>query len=156
MLWLTTYIGLEFSTQKNCVKGKIIRVSKSSTNIWCPILAGIHRVIALWWASASLDTPLHACREAGKWWGTKAAHITYQLHTIIGAQYGLAPVNISAYSLCTSRAMAMMCTDIYSGAFGSLVIGAQMRCSMKQWLHHVPEGLIHLDLWFPLSTSGKD
>lgn len=101
-LWTATYVGLEFTNQKNGIKGEIIGLGKSGSNTWCPMLAVIHCIIALYWVHAPPTMPLHAYSTAGHWYGVTASHITAQLQVAaltMGTQYGLLPANISTCSL---------------------------------------------------------
>ena len=98
-LWGTTYVGLEFMNKKNGVKGKIIGLGKSGSDVWCPVLASIHCIIALHHDNAKLTTTLHAYKCNDQWWGIAASHITSQVHAAaqaMGTQYGINAPDISA------------------------------------------------------------
>jgi len=114
-LLTAAYCGLEFSTQKNCVKGEVIGLGLSQHPDWCPVRATVRRVIALRRAHAPPDTPLHAYFHQGRWCGVTSANVTAQLRvavTAIGATYGLQPSDICARALRCSGAMALLCAQV--------------------------------------------
>jgi len=77
---------------------RIIGLGKSGSIVWCPILAFIHRVIALHHDDVKPTTPLHTYKMHDKWWGITASHIT-SLHTsaqVMGTQYGIEAQDILA------------------------------------------------------------
>jgi len=116
-LHAATYCGLEFSTQKNGVKGEIIGLGRSGHSFWCPVLAVVRRVLALRSWQASGSTPLHAYFDRRRWFGVSSSHVTAQLRSAVlamGASYGLVPSDVSARALRASGAMALLCAQVDS------------------------------------------
>jgi len=114
-LGTATFCGLEFSTQKNCVKGEVIGLGLSRHPDWCPVRATVRLVVRLRRANAPPHTPLHAYLHHGRWCGVTSANITAHLRiavAAIGAGYGLHPADICARALCCSGAMALLCADV--------------------------------------------
>mmetsp|Transcript_9230 Transcript_9230/g.13387 ORF Transcript_9230/g.13387 Transcript_9230/m.13387 type:complete len:350 (-) Transcript_9230:545-1594(-) len=131
-----TYCGLEFSTQKNGVKGEIIGLGRSGSSLWCPVLAVVRRVLALRAWNAPPPTPLHAYVDRGKWFGVTASHVTAQLRSAVlamGAQFGLAPADVSARATRTSGAMALLCAQVDSDRIR--LIGRWRSDEMFRYLH---------------------
>ena len=123
-LHAATFIGLEFTNQKNGIKGEIIGLSHSQLPIWCPVKATICRVLTLY-AKPRHHKPFHTYCKYHCWYVVTAAYITAYLLVaacVVGLSYGIFSTNISAQSLCASGAMALLCADINSDRI-SLLLG---------------------------------
>ena len=108
-------MGLDFTNQKNGVRGEIIGLGKAGSDVWCPLLATICCIMALHTSNAQPFTPLHAYYANHHWWGTTMGHITSQLHAAImamGSTYGLMPSEVSSHTLRSSSTMAMLCSNV--------------------------------------------
>ena len=132
-----TFAGLEFTNQKNGVRGEVIGLGRSVRgDQWCPVGATIRRVIALRHANAPPHTPLHAYLQDGRWCVVSGSHITDQLRLavrVIGQQYGLQPSDISARSLRCSGAMALLCASVDTDIIR--LIGRWRSDEMFRYLH---------------------
>ena len=94
MVWSDTYVALEFTTQKNGVKGELIGLGKSGQDFWCPVRAVIRRVLHLRQHHAAAPTSLHCFfdRHTSRWLGINSGHVTAHLRGAVlamGASYGL-------------------------------------------------------------------
>jgi hypothetical protein len=137
-LWSATYVALEFSSQKNGVKGELIGLGKSGHDFWCPVRAVIRRVLHLRRHRAAAPTPLHCFfdRNANHWLGINSAHVTAHLRgavLAIGASYGITAPDITARALRCSGAMAMLCADIDTDRIR--LIGRWRSDEMFRYLH---------------------
>ena len=132
-----TYSGLEFSNQKNGVRGEVIGLGRSARgDRWCPVDATVRRVMALRNAGAPPSTPLHAFFHQGRWCVVTCLHVTDQLRLavrVIGSQYGLQPADISARSLRCSGAMALLCAAVDTDIIR--LIGRWRSDEMFRYLH---------------------
>jgi len=131
-----TFCGLEFTNQKNGVRGEIIGLGRSHRDPWCPVGAVVRRVIALRSVNAPPSTPLHAYFMCGRWYAVSSKHITDQLRLAVlavGAQYGLQPPDISARSLRCSGAMALLCAKVDTDIIR--LIGRWRSDEMFRYLH---------------------
>jgi len=131
-----TFCGLEFTNQKNGVRGEIIGLGRSHRDTWCPVGAVVRRVIALRSVNAPPSTPLHAYFMCGRWYAVSSKHITDQLRLAVlavGAQYGLQPPDISARSLRCSGAMALLCAHVDTDIIR--LIGRWRSDEMFRYLH---------------------
>jgi len=132
-----TFSGLEFTNQKNGVRGEVIGLGKSARgDRWCPVGATVRRVIALRQANAPPSTPLHAFWQDGRWCVVASSHVTEQLRLavrVIGSQYGLQPSDISARSLRCSGAMALLCASVDTDIIR--LIGRWRSDEMFRYLH---------------------
>ena len=131
-----TYCGLEFTTQKNCVKGEVIGLGLSSKPDWCPVRATVRLVVRLRRANAPPHTPLHAYLHHGRWCGVTSANITAHLRiavAAIGAGYGLHPADICARALRCSGAMALLCADVDTDLIR--LVGRWRSDEMFRYLH---------------------
>ncbi len=55
-----TAVALEFTQQKNGVRGKLVGLNRSGNQRWCPVLAAINRVLHLWLHGAPAHTPIYS------------------------------------------------------------------------------------------------
>jgi hypothetical protein len=108
-----TFVSLEFTNQKNGVKGERIGLSRSGDPIICPVTTLANRVIALRDAHAPPTTPLYTYYK-----NTKAHYITSTLLTkalraaVIALTMPIDPRDISARSLRPGGATALFCANV--------------------------------------------
>jgi len=113
-LHAATFACLEFTSQKNGVRGKLIGLGRSGCTAFCPVTALINRINHLRDHDAIPSMPLYAYHTT-RWEAVTASILTTMLHqsaTVLGPTFGLAPVDISVQSLCSSGAMALLCGHV--------------------------------------------
>jgi hypothetical protein len=109
------FVSLIFTKQKNGVDGENVGLGLSSHEFACPVEAVKRRVAHLIANNAPADTPLHTVYHNNKIQQVKAKHVTAMLRlsaTILFDTYGIAPMTISARSLRSGGAMAMLSAGI--------------------------------------------
>jgi hypothetical protein len=97
-----TFVSLTFTTQNNCVRGKVIGVSRSGEAHLCPVVSVVQRVLHLHNHGAPATTPLATYSKNASWHPIQPAAITSVLciaATILGPSLGFLPDSISARSL---------------------------------------------------------
>jgi hypothetical protein len=113
-LRLATFVCLEFTTQKNGVRGELIGLGPSGHPAFCPVQAIINRVIHLRQHNAQPTTPLYTFYNAS-WFQISTSTLTAELRIAVqalGQAVGLVPSEVSIRSLRASGAMAMLCAKI--------------------------------------------
>jgi hypothetical protein len=116
-LHAATYVGLEFTTQKNGVRGETVGLGWSGHPTLCPVLALIQHLLHLHAHRAPLTTPLYAYHNIGTWHIITTTTLTQHLRwaaSTLAQTTGISPHNISIRSLCSSGAMALLCADVDS------------------------------------------
>jgi hypothetical protein len=109
----STYAALEFTMQKNGVRGERIGLSRSGDPSICPVATLATRVLSLRRAHAPPTTPLYTYYDRGQ-----PRHITSTLLTrslraaVIHLQLPIAPTDISARSLRAGGATALFCANV--------------------------------------------
>ena len=53
-----TFVTLEFTSQKNGIRGEVIGLAKSGNPVFCPVLMAIHQILHLRQHNAPPTTPL--------------------------------------------------------------------------------------------------
>jgi hypothetical protein len=109
-----TFVCLEFTMQKNGVRGELIGMGPSGHPTFCPIQACVSRVRHLCLHHASPTTPLYSY-FCDTWYGVSTSTLTTELHLAVtakGAAVGLTPSDISIQSLRASGAMALLCAQV--------------------------------------------
>jgi hypothetical protein len=104
------FIALEFTNQKNGVRGELIGLGRSGHPQWCPVYAILSRIHHLRARNAPLHTPLHQYFN-NSWHSITSEVLTNQLRiavTALGPNYGIPPLDISVCSLRASVAMALL------------------------------------------------
>jgi hypothetical protein len=102
-LLAATFVTMEFTTQKNSVRGEIIGLGRSSDPHFCPVSAAARRIIHLRQAQAPLTQPLasYLNPQTDRLRRIAPSDITRLLRTavhILGPQYGFLPKDILAHS----------------------------------------------------------
>jgi hypothetical protein len=114
-----THIALEFTTQKNGVKGELVGLGRSGHPLLCPVFAALSRLKHMRLHNAPRTTPLYTVfsTTAGVSHTNTitTTELTQQLRTtcsFLGDAVGLQPCDISVRSLRSSGAMALLCADV--------------------------------------------
>jgi hypothetical protein len=100
-----TRVGLEFTSQKNAVRGEVIGHSRSGSPTWCPVLALIRRIEHLRQHDAPPTQPLYSYNVNGTWMAVTPTHLTQLLRasvTVLGPRFGVSPEDVSVRSLRSS------------------------------------------------------
>lgn len=114
-LQTATFVTLEFTTQKNGVRGEVIGLGKSGHPYFCPVLAMVRRMTHLRAHTASPNIPLSTYWRAAQQHRVTPADISDALRcatTLLGPRYGFLAKDISARSLRASGAMALLCAKV--------------------------------------------
>jgi len=134
-LQAVNYVTLEFTNQKNGVRGEMIGLGKSGHSSWCPVLATLSRVRHLCSYNAPLSTPLYSYFDSS-WKRIDTTAMTTQLRTTVtalGPRYGLQPHEISVRSLRASGAMALLCARVDTDTIH--LLGRWRSDKMLRYLH---------------------
>mmetsp|Transcript_3969 Transcript_3969/g.11051 ORF Transcript_3969/g.11051 Transcript_3969/m.11051 type:complete len:258 (+) Transcript_3969:4666-5439(+) len=136
-LQAATFVTLEFTTQKNAVRGEVIGLTRSGDPYFCPVAAASRRVTHLrsWNAPPPQPVASYRCPPAA------ARRITAQdltrvlrlATTLLGPVHGFLPQHVSARSLRASGAMALLCADIDPDRIR--LIGRWRSDEMLRYLH---------------------
>jgi hypothetical protein len=131
----TTFICLEFTNQKNGVRGERIGLSRSGNPAFCPVVACINRIKHLRLHRAPPQTPLYTI-FAGRWLAITTTNLTQELRATvatIGHTVGLNPDVISVQSLHASGAMALLCANVDTDRIR--LLGRWRSDEMLRYLH---------------------
>ena len=115
MLHRATFGTLEFTNQKNGVRGEVIGLGKSGSATFCPVHVLVCRIVHLRQHNAPPATPLSHFFHRGQWNRVSPADITLMLRNavaILGRAVGFNKEDISARSLRAAGAMALLCANI--------------------------------------------
>jgi hypothetical protein len=96
-LHAATFACLEFTTQKNGVRGEVIGLGRSGNSAFCPVTSIVNHVIHLRQHRASLDTPIYSYFN-NRWCAVTSTILTTFLRTsttVLGPSLGLSPSEIS-------------------------------------------------------------
>jgi len=110
-----TFIGLEFTTQKNGVQGEVIGLMHSGSPLWCPDTALTCCILYLWSLTSDPTHPLYTYKSGPHWYAVSSDHLTKHLHgvmTVLGPKFGVYTSDISTHSLCSNNAMALLCANL--------------------------------------------
>ena len=110
-----TFATLEFTTQKNGVRGEIIGLGRSGSVTLCPVHVIVERIIHLRKYNAPAAAPLSHYFYKGEWKYVKPTDITLMLRNaiaIMGHAVGFNKADVSARSLRAAGAMALLCANI--------------------------------------------
>lgn len=133
-----TFVGLEFTNQKNAVRGEVIGLARSGSPVWCPVSAVVRRVLYLRPLLAPPTTPLYSYLSptSQAWCAVTSAHLTTHLRAAahaMGAPFGILPADISARSLRSSGAMALLCSKLDTDQIR--LLGRWRSDEMLRYLH---------------------
>ena len=137
--------SLTFTTQKNGVENEVIRLGLSGHNYLCLVRAVGRRVCHLRSHGAPPSTPLARVYTGpgGRTSGIKPSHITNTLRTavsIIGADLGFLPSEVSARSLRAAGAMALLVADVDTDIIQ--ILGRWRSDEMFRYLHLTAEPIM--------------
>ena len=112
-----THANLEFSDQKNAVKGERIGHQATDDPNFCPAKALGHIALRLKRAGATHDRKIHEFyyEAQNKWVNTKPSHVTNALRhsaKLLEHVTGIDPAHISARSLRPGGATALLCACV--------------------------------------------
>jgi hypothetical protein len=106
---------LTYEDQKNAVRAEAVGHGRSHHPVACPVRALIRRVVHLRTHHADPDTPLHTFYDFGRSHHVTAADLTTALRAAATALFpllGIPPAELSARSLRSGGATAMLCARI--------------------------------------------
>jgi hypothetical protein len=138
LLLNATFVGLEFTNQKNAVRGEVIGLARSGSPLWCPVAAVIRRLLYLRPLQAPPTTPLYSYLSptSQAWCAVTSAHLTTHLRAAahaMGEPFGILPADISARSLRSSGAMALLCSKLDTDQIR--LLGRWRSDEMLRYLH---------------------
>jgi len=131
-----TFVTLEFTTQKNGVRGEVIGLARSGNPTFCPVLTMIRQIKHLRLHHAPPATPLATYYHNDRPQRVTSAEITNLLRSatrLTSHLYGFNSRNISARSLRASGAMALLCAHIDTDIIR--LIGRWRSDEMLRYLH---------------------
>jgi hypothetical protein len=129
------FVTLEFTNQKNGVRGEMIGLGHSGHPIWCPVQAILSRIRHFRIHQAPMTTPLYKYFDAC-WRAIDTNALTNQLRLTIrtiGHHYGLTPQDITVRSLRASGAMALLCARVDTDTIR--LLGGWKSDEMLRYLH---------------------
>jgi hypothetical protein len=110
-----TTVALEFTAQKNGVRGELVGLGWSGHPFFCPVLAMIWRVCHLQLHIAHPTTPIYTYYSLYSPQQITTMLLIAKLRFttyIIGQAMGIHPTDISIRSLRSSGAKALLCADV--------------------------------------------
>ena len=132
----TTFGTLEFTTQKNGVKGEVIGLG-NTPSFFCPVKALQRRVHHLRSNNAPLSTPIASYFLGDQWLRVNPSQITDALRATVAtcdsSQLGFLPSDVSARSLRAAGAMALLCAQVDTDVIR--LIGRWRSDEMLRYLH---------------------
>jgi hypothetical protein len=129
------FVTLEFTNQKNGVRGEMIGLGRSGHPTWCPVQAILSRIRHFRSHQAPITTPLYKYFDAN-WRPIDTTALTNQLRLTIrtiGHHYGLTPQDITVRSLRASGAMALLCARVDTDTIR--LLGRWRSDEMLRYLH---------------------
>jgi hypothetical protein len=109
-----TFACLEFTTQKNGIRGELIGLGRSGNSAFCPVQAIINHIRHLRTFNAHPSTPLYAFFHHA-WFAISTTNLTTELRNSVatlGPAMGLSPADISIRLLHSSGTMALLCANV--------------------------------------------
>jgi hypothetical protein len=134
-LLAATHVALEFTTQKNGVRGELVGLGRSGHSFMCPVLAAINRLKHMRLHNAHPTTPLYTYFTPT----IRTIHttdLTQQLRSLcatIGHTVGITAADISIRSLRSSGAMALLCANVDTDKIR--LLGRWRSDEMLRYLH---------------------
>jgi hypothetical protein len=142
-LLCATFATLEFTTQKNAVRGEVIGQGRSGSHHFCPVKSIARRLLHLRRHGADPATPLASYFSEHRWCPIKPADISDILKlatTALGSAYGFTRADVSARSLRASGAMALLNGGVDTDIIR--LIGRWRSDEMLRYLHVQAEPLM--------------
>jgi hypothetical protein len=115
LLDAATHVALEFTNQKNGVRGELVGLGRSGHAVLCPVIATIARLKHFRLHRACPKTPLYTYFTHHNHSFIKTDSLTQLLRracSYLGPTVGVTPQDISIRSLRSSGAMALLCADV--------------------------------------------
>jgi hypothetical protein len=131
-----THITLEFTRQKNGVRGELVGLGRSGHPTLCPVKAAVLPNKHLPIHQAHPTTPIYNYHTGHTWQAITTTDLTQQLRlaaTLLGHTVGIHPADISVRSLRSSGAMALLCADVDSSRIR--LLGRWRSNEMLRYLH---------------------
>ena len=133
-----SFVTLEFTTQKNSVRGEVIGLGRSGAPDFCPVLATARRVLHLRQAAAPPHQPLASYVDPASLTlrRIKPSDLTALLRLsvrLLGPTYGFLPSDVSARSLRAAGAMALLCAHVDTDRIR--LLGRWRSDEMLRYLH---------------------
>jgi hypothetical protein len=129
------FVALEFTTQKNGVRGELIGLGRSGHPQWCPVKTLINRTLHLKTHRALPTTPIYSYFTTS-WHHITTTALTSHLRLAVaslGPSYGITPLEISVRSLRSSGAMALLCAKVDTDMIR--LLGRWRSDEMLRYLH---------------------
>ena len=129
------FLALEFTNQKNGVRGELIGLGRSGHPRWCPVYAIISRIRHLRAHNAAPQTPIYQYYNHS-WHSVTSTMLTNQLRiaiTALGPTYGIQPLDVSVRSLRASGAMALLSARVDTDVIR--LLGRWRSDEMLRYLH---------------------
>jgi hypothetical protein len=133
---MPSFAALEFTNQKNGVRGELIGLGPSGDAAFCPVHAIRSRVLHLIQHRAPPTTPLFTYYDYNLPLQVTSAHLTGAIRVavqVIGHQVGLNPTDVSVRSLRASGAMALLCANVDTDRIR--LLGRWRSDEMLRYLH---------------------
>jgi hypothetical protein len=135
-LTTATHVALEFTKQKNGVRGDLVGLGRSGHAFMCPVYAMTRRLLHFRLHQASPLTPIYTYYTLSTMLKVSTTVLTHHLRqtcTAFGAELGIAPADISIRSLRSSGAMALLCAEVDSDRIR--LLGCWKSDEMLRYLH---------------------
>jgi len=129
------YVALEFTTQKNGVRGELVGLGLSGHPVWCPVKTLVRRVSQLKTFNAPPTTPIYSYFRQ-RWQRIDTSLLTTYLRnavTTLGDRYGIRSNEGSVRSLQASGAMALLCARVDTDMIR--LLGRWRSDEMLRYLH---------------------
>lgn len=131
-----THVALEFTTQKNGVRGELVGLGRSGHAYMCPVFAMVQRLRHLRLHQAPPTLPIYSYYVNNTVHKISTTLLTTHLRhtcTALGPSVGIAPEDISIRSLRSSGAMALLCADVDTDRIR--LLGRWKSDEMLRYLH---------------------
>jgi len=131
-----SFVALEFTNQKNGIRGELIGLGPSRDPTFCPVRAACNRVLALHHGRAPPDAPLYTYIQHPLTSTITSTSLTTTLRIavqVVGTPVGLAPPDVSVRSLRSSGAMALLCANVDTDCIR--LLGRWQSDEMLRYLH---------------------
>jgi hypothetical protein len=135
-LTTATHVALEFTKQKNGVRGELVGLGRSAHPYLCPVKVMIWRIVHLRIHRAHPTMPIYQYHTTTTWQHIATTDITRQLRaatTVLGQAVGITPADISVRSLRSSGAMALLCAEVDTDRIR--LLGRWRSDEMLRYLH---------------------
>jgi hypothetical protein len=110
-----THVALEFTKQKNGVRGELVGLGRSGHPFLCPVKAMIDRIKHLRLHQAHPTHHIYQYYTGTRWAAITTSELTQHFRHatyLLGHTVGINPSDISIRSLRSSGAMALLCADV--------------------------------------------